>query len=314
MNFKQLEYLITIKREGGLHRAAAKLFISQPALSQQLQRIEDELGIQIFDRSTSPLRPTYEGQHYLEVAEQILYAHKQAQIWISETTHCLHSKISIGISPSRSIQFLPFILPEFHKKYPGIQIELHEDHMFSLQSLALKGEIDLALMVAELFCEGMTFIPLLRERFYLAVPPHSKADALCQTQLHSHGRIDLNAFVNELFVLLHHGGNLRKRVDQYFSRQKITPKILLETTNMDLAYTLCHAGYGLTFVPEMCIASSHIQPGPNCYLLHEPEFQSWPLGISYLPNHYQTKAMTAFINFVKDRFSNGTPPYSPTTR
>ena len=64
MNFRQLEYVITIYREGTLTKAAEKLFISQPALTQQLQKLEKEIGTQLFDRTTTPLTPTYAGKYH----------------------------------------------------------------------------------------------------------------------------------------------------------------------------------------------------------------------------------------------------------
>ncbi|HBM47902.1 MAG TPA: hypothetical protein DD387_08890 [Lachnoclostridium sp.] len=304
MNFRQLEYLMEIYHEGGLHKAAEKLYISQPALSQHLQRIEEELGIKIFERGVTPLRPTYAGQHYLEVAENILFQHKQAKIWIEESKLCLHGKLSIGISPARSMQFLPLILPDFRKEYPHIEIELYEEPMFTLQSQISKGILDFALMIAPIFCENLTFLPLIKERFFLAVPPNSPVNTICKKSITESGEILFDELKNEFFVLLHHGGHIRKLADKLFIQKNIVPKIVLETKSADLAFSLCSAGYGLTFTSEMCAFFSNVLSRPNCYPLNEEDFPAWELGIAYHPAHYKTKAMEVFINFTKEKLSN----------
>lgn len=303
MTLKQMEYIVAIYREGGIHRAAEKLFISQPALSQQLQRVEEEIGTCIFNRSTSPLRPTYAGQHYLDIAEHILYEHQQALIWIDECNHSLHGKLSIGISPARSIQFLPDILPGFRKEYPNIKIEIHEMPMFSFHSMMTSGEIDFALMIAETFASNLTFLPLIRERFFLAVPPQSRANDICCQSMREQGEIQFELLADEAFILLRQGGHLRKIAQDLFNRKKICPNIILETVNADLAYALCGAGYGLTFVSEMCAFSSNANPNPVCYSI-DHELKPWILGIAYHPEHYMTSAMATFISYTQKKMSS----------
>ena len=114
MNFRQLEYVITIYREGTLTKAAEKLFISQPALTQQLQKLEKEIGTQLFDRTTTPLTPTYAGKYYLDIMEKILYENQQALSWLEDIDSLNRGKIVLGISDIRSLQFLPVLLPVQH--------------------------------------------------------------------------------------------------------------------------------------------------------------------------------------------------------
>lgn len=303
MNFKQLEYIMTIYYEGGIHKAAAKLFISQPALSQHLQRVEEEIGIRIFERGTNPLRPTYAGQHYLNTVERLLYEHRQEQIWIDEMNHNMHGKLSIGISAARSMQFLPKLLPEFRKIFPQIEIDLHEEPMFSFQSMMAKGEIDFALMAAEIFCDGLVYIPLVRERFFLAVPPESEANEICRKSVEECGVVRLEQLAGEPFILLRHGGHTRKVADELFAKKGIIPDIALETTNADLAFALSGAGYGLSFVSGMCAEFSNAYPRPNCYPMNDGEFKEWTLGVAYRREHYQTKAMAAFIDFTRKKIA-----------
>lgn len=303
MNLKQLEYIVTINREGGIKKAAEKLFITQPALSQQLIRVEEELGIRIFERGKgAQFTPTYEGQHYLEIAERILYEQDQARIWIEEAHNMLHGRLSIGISQPRCRQVMPLLLPEFKRRYPQIQIEIHEEPMFKAKAMIMSGEIDLALMISEYFSDGLTFDPLFRERFFLAVPPDSDVDRRCQQHVETSGQVRIEDLANEDYILLHHGGYLRKLVDDMFERKRITPNIILETVDSDLALSLCAADCGLTFASEMSTLFSGISPRPSYYSM-EHELESWWLGIAYHPEHYQTKVMRTFLSFAREELT-----------
>lgn len=302
MNFRQLEYITEIYREGGVRKAAEKLFITQPALSQQLQKTEEELGIRLFERGTNPLKPTYAGEYYLKVAQRILYEQEQARIWIDEMKQLMHGSLSIGISQARSTQFLPLLLPEFKKRYPEIRISLYEEPMFKFRGLLSSGEIDFGLMASEPFAEGLAFLPMVRERFLLAVPSGSRADKVCKERVANGKNVLLSDMKQEPFILLHHGGYLRKMVEEVFVKNSMKPEIVLESVNTGLCLSMCGAGYGVTIVSELSAMVSNANPSPSYYSL-DHEFSPWRLGIVYHPDHYQTGAMGAFIEFTKEKIA-----------
>lgn len=299
MTNRQMEYLIAIYHEGCIRKAADKLFISQPALSQQLQRLEAEIGIKLFERNTAFLKPTYEGKHYLEMLEQVLIQFDQERIWQNESKNLIHGKISIGISPSRSTQFLPKLLPRFHESYPGIQIELREEYMLFLPDLLLKNEIDFALMVLDTFVEDFTFLPLLQEHLVLVAPTDSHADLLCRQSCSHTGHINIEELAAEPFLAIKNGGRIRKKTNEIFEKHNIIPNIILETKNTDLALQLCSTGYGISIVAEL-IAQAYQNVGSfHCYSL-EHEIEPWTLGIAYHPDHYVSSAMDTFIRMTQE--------------
>lgn len=302
MNFRQMEYVVAIYREGSLRKAAGKLYISQPALSQQLQKVEEEIGAPIFDRSTTPMQPTYVGRHYLEVLEKILFEQQQAMDWIHDLSEYKKGKITFGISGVRSIQFLPLIMPEFHRLYPNIETGLHEEPALALPPLLEKGELDFSLMVAHTDCSHLAFLPLIREKVLLAVPPLSPADAICKEAMAQRGSVDIGLLKDQPFVLLKQGFRLRRIAQQLFEENRISPPILTSTANVELSHKLSGAGYGVSFVGEIAATLSDLSMKPNYYPLDYANC-SWTLGIAYHPDKYITRAMSAFFDVTRSQLS-----------
>ena len=124
MEFRQMKYILTLAETRNMTRAAEKLYISQPALSHYLKCVEDELGAQLFDRSTAPMSLTYAGRCYVERARAILLENEQLKRQMRDITRHMSGKLTIGTSRDRASYMMPRILPEFAALYPGIEIEI----------------------------------------------------------------------------------------------------------------------------------------------------------------------------------------------
>ena len=111
MNFKHISYVMTVLREGSITAASKKLFVSQPALSQTIKQIEQDLGAPIFDRSTEPISLTCAGQKYVEAAQRMLDIERNLRAEIAETKKEIHGRIRLGISVQRGLQILPLVVP-----------------------------------------------------------------------------------------------------------------------------------------------------------------------------------------------------------
>ena len=310
MTDRQMRYLITIYHEGSIRKAAEKLYVSQPALSQQLQRIESDIGIRLFERSTTFLKATYEGRHYLETLEQVMLRMDQEKIWQYEAQQLTHSELSIGVSPARAPQFIPALLPRFHRQYPGVRIDLHEEHMFTIPELLRKNEIDFALMVIDAFVKDFIFIPIVQEKLVLVVPEDSPADHICRAACERSGHIDITELSDEPFIAMKTNGHVREKTDEMFASKGISPNIVLELKHSDLAVELCASGYGITVVAELLAESYKNLGGFHLYSL-EHEIAPWTLGVAYHPDHYISRAMEAFIDITKEVFTPHAPSSQP---
>ena len=126
MDYKQYDYILTVAEEKSISKAAKKLFISQPSLSQYINRIEKHLGVNLFDRSTTPLELTYEGELFIETALKIKQLNEQLKKKFDDITELKSGRLNIGLTPSKANNPLPIILPCFKKNYPNIELIITE--------------------------------------------------------------------------------------------------------------------------------------------------------------------------------------------
>ena len=171
------EYFIAIVECGNLTRASEKLFISQPSLSKYLKRLEENLGVQLFDRNTSPLRLTYAGERYYNYLLDMQRMDKDLHKEFYDISQHERGRIRLGIALWRGACLLPDVFPSFHKEYPEIEIELFEGNSSQMQNALINDNIDLAVMnlphtinYYKLTCET-----ILEEPILLSVPTEHPA-------------------------------------------------------------------------------------------------------------------------------------------
>lgn len=139
------DYFLTIVEEGSLSKAAQKLYLSQPSLSQYLKRMEKRLGVDLFDHNTSPLKLTYSGERYYEFLCEEKLREEQIIQELKDIKQGTSGRIRLGIAFWRAACFLPEVFPEFHRQFPNIQIELCEGKSVNFQKELLDGHIDIAI-------------------------------------------------------------------------------------------------------------------------------------------------------------------------
>lgn len=234
MNVKQAKYVRTIAECGTVTAAAKALYVSQPALSQVLRQVEEELGMPIFDRSVSPMVLTLAGEKYLQAANRILSASEQLEKQIAELKHERSGRIRLGISVSRGIQIIPRLLPMFHAEYPGVEIVLRECGSAGLEELLLDGKIDLALAAIDPTGRNVVYELIEKEMVGLLA---GKNTAIAK-RLPSGTPITLTDAAGERFVCLTKEHSSRMVQDRLFRKYGVSPEILLETDSLELCRRL----------------------------------------------------------------------------
>lgn len=257
MNERQALYISTIAQEGGILAAAKKLHISQPSLSQMLKQIETELGVQLFDRSTQPLRPTCAGEHYLHAASVILNANEAlaAELW--EIRKEERGRLRLGISMQRGAQLLPRVLPGFFAAWPHIEFVLMESGSADLEQMLKDKRVDLVLASTAPTNTGLSYELLQKETIGLLAGNNSPL----ALSVPNGKMIDLMCVKNGPFVSLKRGHNIRTIQDTIFFKNGLHPRIILETDNLQTAvYVTIKSSYYLLCVSWHTDKCGHFYP------------------------------------------------------
>ena len=231
MNLKQARCIRAIAQEGGVTAAARKLYVSQPALSQMLRQIEEELGAALFDRSVTPFRLTYAGEKALEAADIILAAHRRLENQMQEIRQENSGRLRLGISVQRAGQVLPLALPWFAMQYPHVSLELTERGSADLEELVSRGEVDLALAAIESTSARLEYRLIEKEVIGILA---GRGAALAE-RYPSGGTVDIEEAASETFISLKAGHSVRVVQDLLFRQHGLDPKILLETDSLEVA-------------------------------------------------------------------------------
>lgn len=303
MNFQNLQYFLAVAEEMNVTRAARRLHISEQALSRQIGKLEQELGARLFERNPRfTLSPA--GKRLKSAAEQIGNIQRQLHLELDDLTNNNTGELRIGVSYTRGQALLPRLLPPFHQKHPGITVTIQEGSSSELQDNLSKGRIDLFIGYVPRDLDAFEAAELGRERLFLVVPKAFMTDlfgeAADQKRREFAEGVDIRAFRDLPFILLDRDDRVRRMADRLFSRYDITPRILLETRNIQTAFALAMEGMGITIYPELFLSSSSLLPSAQAA---RDAVDAFPLDadleqtivVAYNPEKYLSKAARDFI-------------------
>jgi len=255
MEVHQLRYVVAIARTGSFSRAAGDCHISQPSLSQQVRKLEEELGERLFERDRRQTRLTASGERFISRAARILDELAEAEREARETHQVTRGQVSVGVLPTIAPYFLPPLVGEFTDQYPGVQIVIHEDTTATLGSLVSSYEVDLAIASLPLRDPVFEIAPLFTEELLLAVPPaHPLAAKKTVTTA------DLQT---STFVLMKEGHCLGDQALQFCHQSGVQPRVISRSSQVETIRRLVHAGLGISLIPKM--AASQAAPGQPVY-------------------------------------------------
>lgn len=300
MTQNELLYILTIAEHGNITRAAQELFISQPSLSESLNKVEQEFGTTIFDRTQDGLVPTAFGLRYLDTARKILDRFKRLETELDEYRQMRRGKLTFGIPMNLGTYLLPKILPAFQELYPDITVQFKENNSSELDKLMLSGKLDFSVMHYETPNEAIHYELLAEDDFYLVMPL-----ALARTYNFPEYRplsiYDLKALEKEPFLMVANRQKLRQVADSILAQLSIKPNIRYTTKNMETAKRLAAAGMGITFLPHSYLNLFSGVENLACYPLDPALQASWNLVIGYPDSRLLSRCAKEFISFLKQK-------------
>lgn len=246
MTLVQLEYVLAVDEYRHFSTAAENCFVTQPTLSMQIHKLEEELGIKLFDRSRQPVVPTPIGEMVLEHARRVMQEVKMLEDVIREKQGLIHGELRLGIIPTLAPYLLPLFLQSFLDKYPDVQLKVKEMTTELLLEAIQKGHLDMGLVVTPLQVNFIREHPIFYEEMVAYV---SKSNAAYKkTYVLAH---DID--VHDLW-LLEEGNCFRSQMLNLCELQKAQKDLLrfeYEAGSLETLKKMVETNKGITILPEL---------------------------------------------------------------
>jgi LysR family transcriptional regulator, hydrogen peroxide-inducible genes activator len=295
MELHQLRYFCAVARTGNFTRAAEQEHVAQPSLSQQILKLEDELGARLFDRLGRKALLTQFGEAFLLRVHRILKEVTDAKCEIQELAGGNKGTLVLGTIPTIAPYFLPERLAQFAMQYPHVQLSVVEEITSVLLARLQEGKIDIALVALPVAGDGLVSTELTREPLYVVLPD--------KHPLASNKSVSLREIQDAPFLLLKDGHCFRETAVAACRRARLRPNIVFESGHFATILAMVSAGMGLSIVPEMAI-----EKRPGCSFLRLSDERSYRrIGLVYLKNHFQTQSQRALVEHLKKEPGAGRP-------
>lgn len=301
MDFREMTYITAVADMGSITAAAKKLYISQPSLSYIVSKVEQDVGVKLFERKNYPLTLTYAGEKYVETARKILALNNNLRRELMDIAQGEKGQISFGIPTERAGYMLPEVMRRFHEKYPGVEIRLLEAKSDELLDRLQKDEINFYFIPrsrAEL-PDGIRTELIYKEQLYLVAGHGVVTEDMLKDR--QKDRVNLARLKNEQYILLKKGHAIRKKADAVLRRHKITPERIMEVSSCISAVQLADAGLGITIVPERAVEVLGGVDKFCCYQYAE-EPDVWNVNVVYKEDAYLDRTERYFIDLMKEVF------------
>ncbi|MGW8356244.1 LysR family transcriptional regulator [Streptomyces wedmorensis] len=305
MELRQARYFLTLAEECHFGRAAARLHIAQPALSQQIKQLESELGTPLFHRSTRHVELTEAGRHLTGYARTLVTEEERARVHMTELATGRAGRVSIGFIGTATYDVLPRVARTIRAELPHIALELRGELLTpQLAGGLLTGAYDLAVLRPGSHSKGLDITPLGTEPLVAVLPAHHP--------LADNRQISLDALADETFVI--HPAQPRSamhdRVLEACARAGFQPSSLIEVGETATLVVLVAAGHGVALVPAS-VQSLRLD-GATYLPLQNTETVDLVLGKRTQRNTPAVEQVAAVIErCVRERREPATPPGDP---
>ena len=297
MDAGHLEAFVRVARAGRLGPVAAELFLSQPALTARLQRLEREVGGALFTRSRRGMRLTPAGRAFLPYAERALETIGEGARIVTDLTAASSGALTIGAPPAISTYLLPGLLRALTAANPGMELSIRGGHSDEVLEMVLRDEVQIALI------RELAHPELITERIF-----EDELVLVCARdhRLAQRGTVTIEQVADERLVLFDRRSSFAVIALTLFQRARLQPRAYLEMDNSEAAASMVEEGLGVALLPRTAIAWS-LADGSlvELHLLDTPPM-SRPVAAIYRSDTPLTASATAFLELARG-LADGAP-------
>ncbi|WP_199052728.1 LysR family transcriptional regulator [Aquitalea sp. ASV15] len=299
INFElnELQAFIAVADKSSFKAAAEALYLSQPALSRRIDRLEQALQVRLLERTTRSVRLTGEGVHFLQHAQAVVEELEAAMHGLGQRQQLRCGMLTIASIPSVAQQLLPEVLAAFARAHPQHRLRVLDENAQEVLACVLDGRADLGINFVGGEDPGIDFLPLLTERYLLVVRRDHP--------LASRSRVRLQELAGEKLVSVSPHSSNRLLLDHQLAALAERPQIYYEANHLSGVYGMVLAGMGPVIVPELSLtqAQRHMLVGIE---ISEPAL-SRTLGLIQRKGSHNSPLMQQLIDQLRRAFQQGQP-------
>ncbi|MDB4225641.1 hydrogen peroxide-inducible genes activator [Algibacter sp.] len=264
MTITQLYYVLAVAENQNFTKAAAKCFVTQPTLSMQIQKLEDQLGVQIFDRSKKPIELTNIGRKIVSQARNIVNESYRIQDIVDQQKGFIGGEFKLGIIPTVMPTLLPMFLKSFIKKHPKVKLKIEELTTEEIITRIKDGHLDAAIAATPLEDDSIKERVLYYEPFVSYIPKGHR--------LHNNNKIDVSELDINDMLLLEDGHCFRDGVINLCKAFKShsDDQFQLESGSIETLIKLSNEGLGMTLLPYLHTLDINDKEKENLHYFNEP--------------------------------------------
>lgn len=290
MNLRDLRYLVALAEHRHFGRAAEACFVSQPTLSTQIKKLEDELGVALVERTPRKVLLTEVGREIAERAREVLNEIEQIRAIARRTRDPESGTVRLGIFPTLGPYLLPHVVPEVRARFPKLELLLVEEKTETVLRLLREGKLDAGVLALPIHEDSLHAEFLFEEPFLLAVPEsHPLA--------HRHG-LKLGDLADQSLLLLEDGHCLRDQALEVCHLAGASEKTGFRATSLETLRQMVAANVGITLLPTLAVKPP-IAPTDNVQLV---EFRGHPPSRRIAMVWRKSSAMAGFLKRLAEVF------------
>lgn len=285
MEIRQLEYFQAVSSTGSFTRAAENLHVAQPSITNAIHKLEQELGIVLFDRSQKKVALTVEGRAFLARTVKILREISEAVAEMNDFRNLNLGTIKMAVPPMIGAYLFPNIFTNFKKEHPNLELLVFEEGSLSARSKVEREELDLGLVILPQSSNTLNTMCITWEQIVLCVSP--------QHHLAAKREVSIRELRDEAFIMLKEDSYHRTVILDECQKSGFTPRIVFSSSQIQTIKALVSSGVGISFLMEMvCHNDSSIVGVPLI-----PSIDIC-IGLVWKKDKYLSKAALTLINFV----------------
>ena len=292
MDIKQMHCFVELSKELNFSRASQNLHMSQPALSKNIQGMEKELKLMLFDRSTRHLQLPTEGEALLPHAKQLLRQMEDFMQVAEEQNQSHAGTIRFGLPPVIGSSFFPGLIAAFRKKHPEIELTIIEEGSRVVEESLLDGEVDLGVTILPSEPDPFEVTPVIEKKLKLVLPIHHP--------LSKHESVSVAELKNEEFLMFNPGFTLYNQTRDACIEAGFEPDIMLVSSQWDFMMQMVASGNGICILPETICEQADREKCAVVDLIDPVLY--WRLVILRRKESYLSKAAAVWIDFMMEAF------------